>query len=128
MADRMGTLQQRYRQHQAAMRGTNPNIPLTVVEMSNKQSEIERENEMKQQRARSNSMANSSFTNLPDQHLVSMAGMLWQNAANIMSKRPTKNKWVSGHYIGTFCIISDNKQKISGSILTTVTNNIKKCQ
>ncbi|KDR18370.1 RING finger protein 31 [Zootermopsis nevadensis] len=69
MADRMGTLQQRYRQHQAAMRGTNPNIPLTVVEMSNKQSEIERENEMKQQRARSNSMANSSFTNLPDQHL-----------------------------------------------------------
>jgi len=71
MADRLGTLQQRYRQHQATMRGTTPNIPLTVIEMSNKQSENERENEMKRQRARSNSMANSSFTNLPDQHLVS---------------------------------------------------------
>jgi len=69
MADRMGTLQQRYRQHQATMRGAIPNIPLTVVEM-NKHSENERENEIKQQRARSNSMANSSFTNLPDQQLV----------------------------------------------------------
>lgn len=71
MADRMGTLQQRYRQHQAAMRGTTPNIPLTVVEMNNKLSGIKRENETKQQGARSNSMANNSFTNLPDQHLVS---------------------------------------------------------
>lgn len=71
MADRMGTLQQRYRQHQAAMRGTIPNIPLTVVELSNKHSENERENELRQQRARNNSMANSSFTNLLDQHLVS---------------------------------------------------------
>ncbi|XP_049852715.1 E3 ubiquitin-protein ligase lubel isoform X2 [Schistocerca gregaria] len=33
-ADRLGALQQRYRQHQAAMRATTPNIPLTVVEMS----------------------------------------------------------------------------------------------
>ena len=70
MADRMGTLQQRYRQHQATMRGTTANIPLTVVEMNNKHSENERENEIKQQRARNNSMANSSFTNLPDQQLV----------------------------------------------------------
>jgi hypothetical protein len=70
MADRMGTLQQRYRQHQATMRGTTPNIPLTVVEMNNKHSENKRENEIKQQRVRSNSMANSSFTNLPDQQLV----------------------------------------------------------
>jgi len=70
MADRMGTLQQRYRQHQATMRGTTPNIPLTVVEMNKKHSGNERENEIKQQRARSNSMANSSFTNLPDQQLV----------------------------------------------------------
>ncbi|PNF20071.1 hypothetical protein B7P43_G05255 [Cryptotermes secundus] len=69
MADRIGTLQQRYRQHQAAMRGTTPNIPLTVVEMNNKLSENERENETKQQRARSNNMANNSLTNLPDQHL-----------------------------------------------------------
>jgi hypothetical protein len=100
MADRMGTLQQRYRQHQAAMRGTTPNIPLTVVEMSNKHSETERENEIKQQRARSNSMANSSFTNSLDQHLVStgssMVGMLWKNAATIMSKILTHDTWDSG--------------------------------
>ncbi|XP_069698159.1 uncharacterized protein LUBEL isoform X1 [Periplaneta americana] len=69
MADRFGTLQQCYRQHQAAMRGTTPNIPLTVMEMSNKQSENERENEIKHLRTRSNSMANTGFTNLPDQHL-----------------------------------------------------------
>jgi hypothetical protein len=71
MADRIGTLQQRYRQHQAAMRGTTPNIPLSVVEMNNKLSENERESETKQQRGRNNSMANNSFTNLSDQRLVS---------------------------------------------------------
>ncbi|PSN46286.1 hypothetical protein C0J52_12853 [Blattella germanica] len=61
LADRLGTLQQRYRQHQAAMRGTTPNIPLTVMEL-NKNAENERENEIKMQRSRSNSMANTSFT------------------------------------------------------------------
>ena len=65
MAERFGTLQQRYRQHQAAMRGTTPNIPLTVMEMS--KNENERENEFKLQRSRSNSMANPGFTNLPEQ-------------------------------------------------------------
>jgi hypothetical protein len=87
MADRMGTLQQRYRQHQAMMRGTTANIPLTVVEMNNKHTENERENEMKQQRGRSNSMVNSSFTNLPDQQLVcngpSTVGTLQRNTTII---------------------------------------------
>lgn len=95
MADRIGTLQQRYRQHQAAMRGTTPNIPLTVVEMNNKLSENERENERKQQRARSNNMANNSFTNLPDQHLVStgssIVDKLQRNATIIMYNTLTWN-------------------------------------
>nr|CAD7452493.1 unnamed protein product [Timema tahoe] len=64
MADRMGTLQQRYRQHQAAMRGTTPNIPLTVMEMS-RQSDSERE-DSKVARGRSNSMAAGKFPNLTD--------------------------------------------------------------
>lgn len=95
MADRIGTLQQRYRQHQAAMRGTTPNIPLTVVEMNNKLSENERENEAKQQRARSNNMVNNSFTNLPDQHLVSTGSSiddkLQRNATIIMYNTLTWN-------------------------------------
>nr|CAD7201298.1 unnamed protein product [Timema douglasi] len=64
MADRMGTLQQRYRQHQAAMRGTTPIIPLTVMEMS-RQSDSERE-DSKVTRGRSNSMAAGKFPNLTD--------------------------------------------------------------
>jgi hypothetical protein len=100
IADRLGTLQQRYRQHQATMRGTTANIPLTVVEMNNKHSENERENEIKQQRARSNSMANSSFTSFPDQQLVcngpSVVGMLQRNGTVIVGKIFTEGTSDSG--------------------------------
>ncbi|XP_067001536.2 E3 ubiquitin-protein ligase lubel isoform X1 [Anabrus simplex] len=60
MAERLGTLQQRYRQHQAAMRGTTPNIPLTVVEMSGR-------SDSHDTRSRKNSLSANSFTNLHDQ-------------------------------------------------------------
>ncbi|XP_063229781.1 LOW QUALITY PROTEIN: E3 ubiquitin-protein ligase lubel [Bacillus rossius redtenbacheri] len=59
MADRMGTLQQRYRQHQAAMRGTTSAIPLTVLEMS-RQSDSERE-DARPSKARGNGVSASKF-------------------------------------------------------------------
>lgn len=109
MADRMGTLQQRYRQHQAAMRGTTPNIPLTVVEMNNKLSENERENETKQQRTRSNSTANNSFTNLPDQHLVS-------------SGYGTTDKLLRNYKIIAFTILTWNREVLDCLILIAMSS------
>lgn len=73
-ADRMGSLQQRYRQHQAAMRGTTPNIPLTVIEMNSSGRDDDSRGRSFGESARafrSNSInTSSSFTNSQDNQVI----------------------------------------------------------